>query len=1401
MQLSRSFVHTAFISLLAFGAVRADERPNIIVILMDDMGYNDVGARTYPAAPNQYPNSGPAPNFGANTDPDIPQPNKAQFLTPQIDSLAAQGMQMTSFYTSRLCSPSRASLLCGRYDRRVNITDVFFPTYNTGMSTREVTLPEMLREAGYRTGMVGKWHLGYNPTAAEPFQMMPTRHGFQEFLGTPHSNDMTGYSLIRNETVLNPDMNTAVEQSEITWRYTEAALDFIDRSSASGHPFFLYLAHSMTHIPCWPSDREFTNTDGTTWPQFLGSSGVSYYYDVVKETDHSVGRILAKLTQAGISDNTIVIFTSDNGPWLSLSNINLTDRSVGSAYPLKDGKKTTVDGGVRVPFLVRWPGHISPGTSSSQPGSLTDLLPTLAGIAGAGVPTDRTIDGKDLMPLWSGSVPSINRSIPLYDDTVLSAVIKGNWKLRNGALYDLSIDIQELNNLAGNPAYAATLADLQAEQSSISASISSENEPRGSFTSWEIELDSNDLNVPEGGTATLQVRLSANPGSAVTVSTTHFSGDSNLSVSAGGSLNFDSGNWSDWQTVTLAAASDADALHGGATFRLTNSAANVVRELFAFELDDEAPLPVSVTRVWPKLQAVGLANTTVKLVGEVDADFGGPTNPPGTVYSWQKVSGPGTVTFSEPAARETSATFSLNGVYRIRMIANHPDAGGPGVDEFDVYVGIAPPPVNGVESSAVLSYDATADTDGDSNWENLITPGAGDWALTSSITRTASDPAPSVSFIDAAWNFLGGITGAGGTSSNLNAYSTGDASFEIWFKPASLPTSAQQVIWESGGDIGTSFVLNGSTLSFVVDDSSGNAANGAIASATLAPLPANGGFVHAVGVISLADDEIRLYLDGSLADTEAIPAVTDWCGTSASGLGKVDDTPIAGPPVTSATVDFDPTGELAAQFTISGSAYTESATGGLDGSVGVNLANLNPSNFTGSQSVSYATGAFTVGNQFTIGTYFKLTTLPTAAGQFLRLGLTGGGTTNFGNRGMSAIDFTGASGAAKFVINNGSGTQPTATFTLSAGQWYYFQTAITRVELTGTNESTQNDFALYLSDSSGNLGSLVSSDSATNSDGFTKDAQMNDVQFAGFKGSAAATGTGTVIDKFHVVAGAPGGTSTVNFNSLGGNDLLTQPIEEFAGQIAIFRFYDQTLNTTQISDLAGGPDLANIGPMVSAGADVSGACGAPIALGGSASDDGKPIPATLTSLWRQLSGPDAATPFPAQASFANASAPTTSATFGVPGSYTLRLEADDGEIKVCDDAFATITSLTYASWAAGIAFPPGQGDPDDNPDHDRFVNLWEWALGYDPLTPHPTASWFHYSTETSGANRVITLQVDVRRDRQPVILFEESFNLQSWHLLPATIVTPVSGIMSRWTLTREVPAGVPRLFLRARVSE
>lgn len=360
--------------------------PNIIFILTDDQGYGDLSSYGSP-----------------------------RIHSPHLDQMAAEGLKMTSFYAFPSCSPSRAALMTGCYPPRVGIPDVVGPpgvawTANKqyGLHQQETTLPEVLKSVGYATAMVGKWHLGHFP------ETMPQKHGFDQFFGLPYSNDMLphkGYgdlSLMRNTDTLevNPD------QTQLVKRYTAEALDFIRQERSN--PFFLYLAHSMPHVPIFASD------------DFLDKSGQGLYADVIAEIDASVGTILAELKTQGIDDNTLVIFTSDNGPWLIFGNHG------GSAGPFREGKGTTYEGGMRVPMIARWPGKITAGGVSHHPASLTDILPTLAGIAEAKLPQEK-IDGRDLSAHLTSPAPAAAPppAAPMcyFRSGNLDAVRVGKWKL------------------------------------------------------------------------------------------------------------------------------------------------------------------------------------------------------------------------------------------------------------------------------------------------------------------------------------------------------------------------------------------------------------------------------------------------------------------------------------------------------------------------------------------------------------------------------------------------------------------------------------------------------------------------------------------------------------------------------------------------------------------------------------------------------------------------------------------------------------------------------------------------------------------------------------------------------------------------------------------------------------
>jgi arylsulfatase len=354
------------------GASQAARKPNVVIVLTDDQGYADVGV------------------FGAQG-----------FTTPNLDRMAAEGIMLTNLYVAApICSPSRAALLTGSYPVRVGIPDVLMPNSVTGLNPDEVTLAELLKSVGYATAAVGKWHLGDDPT------FLPTRQGFDEYFGLPYSNDMTPLPLLEDEDVVeeNPD------QSELTQRYTARAVDFITRNRDD--PFFLYLAHTMPHVPIAASDA------------FVGQSEQGLYGDVIMEIDWSVGQILGTLEELGIARDTLVVFTSDNGPWLRYGN------HAGSATPLREGKWTTFEGGQRVPGIARWPARIHEHSVSSEIVTTMDLFPTLAAISGAALPGP-AIDGKNVLPVLEGKPGAVSPTDTLYFylEEELQAVRRGHWKL------------------------------------------------------------------------------------------------------------------------------------------------------------------------------------------------------------------------------------------------------------------------------------------------------------------------------------------------------------------------------------------------------------------------------------------------------------------------------------------------------------------------------------------------------------------------------------------------------------------------------------------------------------------------------------------------------------------------------------------------------------------------------------------------------------------------------------------------------------------------------------------------------------------------------------------------------------------------------------------------------------
>lgn len=408
-------------------------QPNIIIIVTDDQGYQDVGV------------------FGAEG-----------FETPHLDQMASEGLRLTDFYAAQaVCSASRAGLLTGCYPNRIGIHNAFMPNSKKGINSNETTIAEMLKSKGYATAIYGKWHLGDSP------EFLPTMHGFDEYFGIPFSNDMWPYHpqqgtifnfgplpLYEQENII----DTLSDQSFLTTAITERSLDFIKRHK--NKPFFLYVAHPQPHVPLFVSEK------------FEGKSERGLYGDVIMEIDWSVGQIRKTLKAEGLDENTLIIFTSDNGPWLNYGE------HAGSALPLREGKGTALEGGQREPTIISWPGVLPQGESLSTPMMNIDLLPTIAEVTNASLP-DQIIDGKSVWKVLTGESSESPQEAYFFYYRVneLHGVRYKNWKLYfphsyrslNGrpggqgglpvnyeqlafeeiALYDLDNDISELTDVAG----------------------------------------------------------------------------------------------------------------------------------------------------------------------------------------------------------------------------------------------------------------------------------------------------------------------------------------------------------------------------------------------------------------------------------------------------------------------------------------------------------------------------------------------------------------------------------------------------------------------------------------------------------------------------------------------------------------------------------------------------------------------------------------------------------------------------------------------------------------------------------------------------------------------------------------------------------------------------------------
>lgn len=383
--LSILFIFINFCVVFAQNQVPEKSKPNIVLVFTDDQGYSDVGV------------------FGAS-----------DIATPNLDEMAATGIRLTDYYAAQaVCSASRAGLLTGCYPNRIGIHNALMPNSPIGINPQEETLAELLKAQGYVTAIFGKWHLGDKP------EFLPTRHGFDRFFGIPYSNDMwpqhpqqgpvfnfDPLPLYEQERVI----TYLDDQSNLTREITERSIAFIEENRE--RPFFLYVPHPQPHVPLYVSEH------------FKGKSERGLYGDVIMEIDWSVGKIVEALEENGLTANTLVIFTSDNGPWLSYGN------HAGSAYPLKEGKGTSWEGGVREPCIIKFPNRLPSGKVLNTPVMAIDFLPTLVNLAGGNLPNQK-IDGKDIWSLLAGETDQSPQEAYYfyYQVNELQALRQGEWKL------------------------------------------------------------------------------------------------------------------------------------------------------------------------------------------------------------------------------------------------------------------------------------------------------------------------------------------------------------------------------------------------------------------------------------------------------------------------------------------------------------------------------------------------------------------------------------------------------------------------------------------------------------------------------------------------------------------------------------------------------------------------------------------------------------------------------------------------------------------------------------------------------------------------------------------------------------------------------------------------------------
>jgi arylsulfatase A len=448
------YLPTNFFFVMLWATAALAKSPNIVLIVTDDQGYQDLGC------------------FGS-----------PQIRTPNLDRMALEGMRFKDFYSaSAVCSPSRAALLTGCYPARVNIPGVLFPQHEIGLNPAEITIADLLKEKGYATACIGKWHLGHHGS------FLPTKQGFDSYYGIPYSNDMVmdpsmplAHNILLREGVTPESIKTEkpkknwvpllrdeqvieypCDQSKLTQRYTAEAVQFLETHRKK--PFFLYMPHTMPHIPLAASS------------DFLGKSPRGFYGDTIEEIDWSVGQVLATLKRLKLDNNTLVVYTSDNGPW------NLKNGHGGSALPLRGFKFQTYEGGMRVPCIMRWPETIPAGSECTEIVGSIDLMPTFARIVGTSTPYDLIIDGMDILPLMQGrsDARSPHQSYFYYRGRKLEAMRQGFWKIRFNKtieLFHLGHDLSETENLASK--YPARVRSMLKEMEAFDLSLRANARPEG----------------------------------------------------------------------------------------------------------------------------------------------------------------------------------------------------------------------------------------------------------------------------------------------------------------------------------------------------------------------------------------------------------------------------------------------------------------------------------------------------------------------------------------------------------------------------------------------------------------------------------------------------------------------------------------------------------------------------------------------------------------------------------------------------------------------------------------------------------------------------------------------------------------------------------------------------------